>query len=84
MIEAAHVDAAAAKLLAVERRSLRCNPQRAPEARQPHRLQRRRGNEPEQVDGALRARAEREPFGEFDERRQHLRAPHTRPGAHVE
>src|ERR1700704_6444830 len=74
MIDATDVDAAAAKLLAIEGRSLRGDPQRAPEARHPHRLQRRRGNEPEQFDGALRARAKREQFGEFDKRRQHLSA----------
>ena len=73
MIDAAHVDAAAAKLFAVERRSLRRDPQRAPEARQTHRLQCRRRNEPEQFDRALGARAEGQELGEFDERGQHLR-----------
>src|SRR6267378_230166 len=73
MIDAAYVDAAAAKLLTVERRSLRGDPQRTPESRSPHRLQRRCGNEPEQFNGALRARAEREQLGKLDDRRQHLR-----------
>src|SRR5439155_19131776 len=74
VIDATEIDAAGAKLLSVERRSLRGDPQRPSEARPAHRLQRGPGNEPQQFDRALRARSERQQFGEFDDRRQHLSA----------
>src|SRR4029077_16920193 len=72
MVDATHVNTAAAKLLAVERRSLRDDLERASEAGPSHRFKGGRGNQPEPFDGTLRARAERHPFGELDERRQHL------------
>src|SRR5579864_7556552 len=74
MIDAAHIDAVATKLLTVESRPFHGGPQRAPETREPHRLERPARNQSKQFEGALRARAEREQLGRFNERRQHRSA----------